>query len=365
MRVASVPCNHVYIRHLETSEAARNPHVLRLPDPPPEGCSRSVESRWWPPAMLSPDWVRANHDTFDLMHIHFGFDTADPARMHDLLAELRRHGKALVYTVHDLANPHQPDPAAHRKLLDVLIPHADKLITLTAGAAREILERWGLDAQVLPHPHVVDFDSMDRIRTTRRHDASDPGHPGHQRIGVHLKGLRPNMDPGILDPLSRIVGKLPNTVLQVNIHAQPLDPAHVEYREGLAQKLHAGAAEGRWELQAHQYFTESELFAYLASLDVSVLPYRFGTHSGWLEAALDVGTHVAVPDCGHYADQDPSIAQFRLTSDGVDEDSLGEALLALLNREGLPGLDASGRRAQRINLAEAHREIYRSLLGRL
>lgn len=364
VRVASIPHDQIYIRHLEPGDASGAPGVIRLPDPPPAGGVRSMQSGWWPPAMLSADWVRANHDSFDLMHVHFGFDAAAPSQLRDLVAELRYFGKPLVYTVHDLVNPHQPDPAAHVELLDVLIPHADKLITLTAGAAGEIRRRWGAEAQVLPHPHVVDFETMDRIRAARRKNAAKGHQRGMKRIGVHLKGLRPNMDTSILDPLARAVARLPSAVLQVNIHSQPLDPASGEYRPALAGKLHAGANLGLWELRSHEYFSEPELFNYLASLDACVLPYRFGTHSGWLEAALDVGTPVVAPDCGHYADQDPSIAPFRSTPTGVDEDSLLYAIRDVLRAEDLPGLEAEGRRRQRLELALAHRVIYDALLDR-
>ncbi|MHA7244158.1 glycosyltransferase [Paeniglutamicibacter antarcticus] len=329
--------------------------VLRLPDPPPDGGARSRQSGWWPPAMLSAAWVKDHHEDFDVMHLHFGFDAIGPQQMRELVAELRRHRKPLVYTVHDLINPHQQDPAAHRALLDVLIPEADTLITLTSGAAREIHDRWGVHAKVLPHPHVVDFETMERIRASR-----DPG--PCRRIGVHLKSLRPNMDPRILAPLARITARLPRVKLQVNIHTQPMNPEHAEYQPQLARMLQAGAEAGQWKLVVHEYFSEPELFAYLASLDISVLPYRFGTHSGWLEAALDVGTHVAVPDCGHYTDQDASLAQFRLTSGGVDEDSLDQAVRSLLRRKDLPGLDATGRRIQRQYLANTHHEVYAELM---
>lgn len=290
------------------------------------------------------------------MHIHFGFDVAHPRQIRDLVAALRRHRKPLVYTVHDLINPHQADPTAHRALLDVLIPGADTLITLTSGAAHEVWQRWGVHPRVLPHPHVVDFESMERIRASRSKGSGI-------RIGVHLKGLRPNMDPGILDPLARITARLPRAGLQVNIHSQPMDPEHAEYQPDLARMLHVGAKTGRWELVVHDYFSEPELFAYLASLDINVLPYRFGTHSGWLEAALDVGTQVAVPECGHYIDQNPSLASFRLTPDGVDEPSLNQAICSLLGREGLPGMDAAARRVQRQALAAAHVEIYADLMA--
>ncbi|GAA3323203.1 glycosyltransferase [Paeniglutamicibacter sulfureus] len=363
VRVASIPHDQIYIRHLEAVDSS-GAEVFRLPDPPPVDGMRSAQSGWWPPAMLSADWVRANHDSFDLMHIHFGFDAADPAHLRELVAELRHFGKPLVYTVHDLVNPHQPDPAAHVELLDVLIPHADKLITLTAGAAREIRRRWGAEAQVLPHPHVVDFGTMDRIRAARRRKAAIGNKDGMKRIGVHLKGLRPNMDTAILDPLARAVARLPSAVLQVNIHSQPLDPASDEYRPALAGKLHDGANLGLWELRSHEYFSEPELFDYLASLDACVLPYRFGTHSGWLEAAIDVGTPVVAPDCGHYADQDPSVGRFRTTPTGADEESLLNAIREVLRAEDLPGLDAEGRRRQRLEIARAHRELYDLLLDR-
>ena len=38
---------------------------------------------------------------------------------------------------------------------------------------------------------------------------------------------------------------------------------------------------------------------------MSVLPYRFGTHSGWLEACFDLGTAVIAPSCGFYRQQHP------------------------------------------------------------
>ena len=36
-----------------------------------------------------------------------------------------------------------------------------------------------------------------------------------------------------------------------------------------------------------------------------MLPYRFGTHSGWLEACFDLGTAVIAPSCGFYGQQHP------------------------------------------------------------
>ena len=129
--VASVPASHVYVRHLADP---RDGDVVRLPDPVPAD-GRKVPGGWWPPLMLDPVWIGRHSGEFDVFHIHFGFDAIDPAAMSDIVHELSLRRVPLVYTVHDLRNPHHHDPVPHRQVLDVLIPAADEVITLTPGAA--------------------------------------------------------------------------------------------------------------------------------------------------------------------------------------------------------------------------------------
>ncbi|WP_152628095.1 hypothetical protein [Streptacidiphilus neutrinimicus] len=101
-----------------------------MADPHPTGAP-STSPQWWPPVMLDPRWVGTHHGEFDVFPLHFGFDAQSPDALAELVAELERWGKPIVYTVHDLRNPHQRDPAPHLKDLDVLVPAADPLITLT------------------------------------------------------------------------------------------------------------------------------------------------------------------------------------------------------------------------------------------
>src|SRR5690606_31879384 len=93
--------------------------------------------------MLEPGWVSDHHEEFDVFHIHFGFDAVGAEQLQDVVAELDRYRKPLVYTVHDLRNPHHREPGAHHKQLDVLIPSAHELITLTPGAAAQVEQHWG------------------------------------------------------------------------------------------------------------------------------------------------------------------------------------------------------------------------------
>lgn len=122
IRVASVPAGHVYVRHI--ADPSGGDGVVRLDDPVPPGPD-VLNGQWWPPAMLSPAWVLDHHQEFDVFHVQFGFDAQDADRLGALVHALRAVRKPLVYTVHDLRNPHHLDPRAHDAHLNVLIPQAD------------------------------------------------------------------------------------------------------------------------------------------------------------------------------------------------------------------------------------------------
>lgn len=93
-----------------------------------------------------------------------------------------------------------------------------------------------------------------------------------------------------------------------------------------------------------------------------MLPYAFGTHSGWLEMCRDLGVPVAVPDLGCFADQatSPAIETF---TPGCDE-ALADAILALLDRRGgIRPADPQARLAQRRAVAEEHERLYAQALA--
>jgi glycosyltransferase involved in cell wall biosynthesis len=353
--VASVPANHVYVRHLSPEDGSG---PVRLPDPPPAEAASTQQ--WWPPVMLDPAWVE--HNDFDVFHLHFGFDARSPNELRELVAALRRRGKPLVFTVHDLRNPHHPDRRDHDRQLDVLVPAADALVTLTPGAAGEIRARWGRDALVVPHPHVVPLEVMRRAAAMREVQRRGPRRR-EVRIGLHVKSLRAGMHPhAVLPVLVEAVRDLPGAVLQVNGHTDVLDPDGKRYDPALAEALKDHAGRGEVDLRIHDYLDDDGLWAYLASLDVSVLPYRFGTHSGWLEACRDLGTAVVAPSCGYFADQAPVLTY------GHDEDHLDAASLVTAVRQAhaghvAPAPDVEERRAQRARIAAAHARLYESLVG--
>lgn len=351
LRVASIPSSHVYVRHLAPVDP-EDRSVVRLPDPVPPG-TRPGQSPWWPPVMLDAGWVEQNADRFDVFHIHFGFDSRTPAELAAVCAALRSAGRPLVFTIHDLRNPHHVDRRLHDAQLDVLVPAADALLTLTHGAASRVEQRWGRRPLVVPHPHVVELDEATRVRDAR------VGRGGRFRVGLHLKSLRAGMDAHtVLPGLVRAVRELPGAVLQVNGHRELLEPdgRHHDPRIVALLAEHAGDI----DLRVHDYFSDAELWTYLGGLDVSVLPYRHGTHSGWLEACRDLGTQVVAPTCGFYADQGP-VHSYVLDETTYDEQSLVDAVRRAHDHPA-PLVRLDERLRRRDAIATVHRELYTRLV---
>lgn len=346
MRVASVPAGHSYIRHLARLDGGG---AVRLADPrPPEASS---EQQWWPPVMLQPGWIRDNAEDFDVMHVHFGFDALSPEDLERVFGELREADKPLVYTVHDLLNPHHTDPSLHQAALDVLVREASALITLTRGAADEVWRRWGRYAHILPHPHIVPFTDMavPRPRNERL------------RVGVHLKSLRPNMNPlPMLPVLAELTGER-DMDLVIDAHTDVVTPGMRNYSADVVDLLQGLDRSSHVQVHVHDYYSDDDLWDYFRGLDVSVLPYRFGTHSGWLEACFDLGTRVLAPRIGYYHDQEPGVLGYRLREDG--HPVVGDVAVALDEVAArVPWqADIGWRRTQREVLAAAHEAIYESV----
>ncbi len=345
MRIASVPSGHVYVRHLSSLDG-HGPE--RLPDPRPVEAAH--EQQWWPPVMLQPGWISEHASEFDVFHVHFGFDALGPDELRSVVRQLRAVGRPLVYTVHDLVNPHHEDPEIHTAALDVLIREADVLITLTRGAAHEIWRRWGRLAHVLPHPHVVGLEDM----------AVPRPEPAGNRVGIHLKSMRANMDPLPLLPLLAGLSAERELQLVVDVHTDVVTAGQRNHSPEVVAAL--GDLERRGaEVHVHDYYSDRELWDYFRSLELSVLPYRFGTHSGWLEACFDLGTRVLAPRIGFYHDQEPGVLGYRIEAGRPVAADVAAALDAVTQR--IPwGADRGWRRAQRAAVATAHEAIYESLV---
>lgn len=354
--VASVPSSHVYVRHLQpvpgdgANELPNHDSVVVLPDPVPARVD--VPGQWWPPRLLDAHWLAEQTEVqFDVLHVHFGFESFAPEELARTVEHLRAHRQALVLTVHDLHNPHIADNTAHLRQLDVLVRGADAVVTLTAGAAARIEERWGVRATVIGHPHVV---PLERMKSRRPQSDSFV-------IGVHAKNLRANMDPmAVMDAVIDAARSLPDATVRLDIDQDVFDRQSHWHNPVIGAKLLDYRTFADVDVRVHPRFGDDALWDYLSEIDVSILPYRFGTHSGWLEACRDLGTSVVASDCGFYADQGP-VHSFGMGIEHVDASGLVAAVRASYENR-TPALDPAVRERQRRTIAAEHAAIYSTVI---
>ncbi len=68
-----------------------------------------------------------------------------------------------------------------------------------------------------------------------------------------------------------------------------------------------------------------------------MLPYAFGTHSGWVEACHDLGTTVLAPRTGHWVEQQPMLTFGWPAGEDPDEGQVSSAVqLAFWDRPRWP-----------------------------
>lgn len=354
IRVVSIPAAHPYVSRITASEA-----LAVLPDPPVPGKPAEV---WWPPVALSPEWIAAHADDADILHVHFGTESYPPGHLSRCIEAAHSAGWPVVYTVHDLQNPQVLDQLPHHRQLDELIRGADALVTLTSAARDEIHERWNRDATVIPHPAMLSDD----------HPPAPRRGPDGLVVGLHVKDLRPNIDgPRSVAALLAVTEALRREGVDVSAEVRMHRFVRDEAARDAIRRLCAGSE--HVVLREHGRLSDAELAVALGRLDICVLPYRHGTHSGWLELCWDLGVLVAAPARGHYLGQhgDGSVAAF----DPDNADSLRTALRRLLDhpdatRPGAPArehLIAERRRVRMradADIAAAHVALYRSLVGR-
>jgi len=199
---------------------------------------------------------------------------------------------------------------------------------------------------VLPHPSLVD-------PTRTAHVPTEPG-----LAVVHLKSLRRNL----LEPLRLVAAAAEGASraggrLRVDLHPEVATDPRLD---GLVELARSTGV----ELAEHPRFDDLAFERYLRRAHVTVLPYRWGTHSGWLELARDLGTRVVAPDCGYYTDQWSDVVGYgNNETDGLDPESLASAVATALLRPPPAPAERSVRLAEVTSVRRAHAAIYRRVLA--
>ena len=213
----------------------------------------------------------------------------------------------------------------------------------------------------------------------------DVAPPATPVIGLALRDLRPSIDgPGATAAMLDAAARLRRAGTPVRVRVTMRDrvrdaPGRDEVRRLCAAAAASAAAsdaagDSAVELIEEGRSDDRRFARELSELAVAVLPYRHGTHSGWLELCWDLGVPVAAPAIGHFAEQHPEpgfLASF-IPADGP---SLAQALATLLAapeavagspaRRRAQARRAGPRRRRAGEVAAAHLRLYRQLIAGL
>src|SRR3954463_10747927 len=344
IRVAALPGRGIYARHLGPPGGVDPVYrtTVGLPGSPPRRAS------------FDPDWLSANLDAVDVVHVHGLRPGQSPEEVAAAADAARASGTPLVVTGYHLTDPSGSADGRYPAPLGAPVPRADAVVTLTAAAADEMRMRWDVEPVVLPHPHVVDFVRMRQPRPARHTEL---------RVGTHLATLAMPGDPvRLVDGLVRAVRAMDNVRLSVHVHETVLDAGSSTYDRATVREVDRLVRSAGGALRVHRPFSESQLWDHLFGLDVSVVPGLFGSHSVWPEACADLGTVALLPTGTPASGQQTGLTYDDVGSVDDLADSFSKALWTAREQDAGWRADPEVRWAERVRVAESLRALYARLL---
>lgn len=226
-------------------------------------------------------------DWLDVVHMHHvEFEPVSVLRA--VLTQSRRAGVRVVFTAHDLT-PVFGDRLVHHRRLRMLACHGVPFACLTPAAEADVRWRFGSRTAVIPHGYVA-------VPGTAARKAA----PGPTRFLIY-GSLRRNRDVELVLACWRFARDLAGTTLHLLLRA----PSRASLGEDAAawRAIREHAADPRLEVVVRPFPTDSDVNDAMAAADCLLLPYRWASHSGQLEHALDLGVLPVAARAGYLPDQ--------------------------------------------------------------
>lgn len=269
------------------------------------------------PHFYDPTWLDAHEDDWDIVHFHFGWEQYPPAKLESVLKAHKDSDKPIFLTIHDTRSPHTQSSEEDAVYLSLLTKDASHVITLTESAKRIIEQTYNVTPYVIPHGPLHTEEQMRHYRKKHSENYSDTNHT----VYVHVRGGRINLDWKRL--LRFAPGIESETGYRLTFGIKQNTSAH-EYVKGSPQEEQAYVKVGA-------EYTDEELSYVIAKSKALLLAYKWGSHSGLVELAHDIGTPVLIYDTGHYRDQKPTALIQYIEDDREQEHAVSKALSVLSN----------------------------------
>lgn len=241
-------------------------------------------------------WIE-QHDSlgfFDVLHIQ-SLELAAIPTIQCVLEKCARKRKGIVVSIHETEPMFPNEGSDFPARVRLACSFAKSAITLTACAARKIVDQFGIDrrmVRVVPHGLVLPpSHSLWHLEPERNSQCT---------IGM-FGGFRPNRS--FLTAAVNALRGMGSADLRVRLLSRGLSPIELVASSEAWQLASLAACDHRLEFDVRPFPSDDEIAEFVHALDILVLPYLYGTHSGQLELAMDLGVPVIIPDLGCFKAQ--------------------------------------------------------------
>jgi hypothetical protein len=202
----------------------------------------------------------------------------------------------VVATLHEDAPLFDRDQGEFARRLAQLRGAGVRFATLTASCRAALASRYGLpedEVEVVPHGNVLSFDSP-------LWEASPAPREGPFTFTLH-GGFRPNKRLFDVAVSFALAPSLSGARLKILTRAFALH--ETAGNQDLRAVMDLALRTDRISLSTAARIPDAEIARFVAQGDAMVLPYVWGSHSGQIELAHDLGMAVVATDTGHYRAQ--------------------------------------------------------------
>lgn len=283
---------------------ARTPYARKLRGLGIHGLNNASESAEIRPGLVVPadvtaSWIldRTPLDWLDVLHLHH-IDLETPAVLERLLDVCAGAGVRVVFTAHDT----RPILGGDDSKADAFIARLRLLLTanvpwvcLTEGSRADLADLLGTEppATVIPHGYVVPPDAL-------RHRERLPGAGVRTLLYGATRASRDQLAPVINWSLATT-----NPAHTLHLLLRAASPADFNRTVPSPLPVIADTArrDPRVRVTMRPYPTDAEVVEAALASDLLLLPYLWGSHSGQLELAFDLGLIPVCSRVGHLPEQ--------------------------------------------------------------
>lgn len=231
---------------------------------------------------------------FDVLHLHT-VELSDFETFKRSLEKAKSLKKGILFTYHDTDPMFSSDSDDYTKRLRFLASIETEFTTLTQTARENLVSKVGISIEkikVIPHGNVLPLDSP-LWETDRK--LSD-------KISFSIHGgFRPNKD--IFTSVLNFNLGISKDSCELSILTRGVSNKEYFSSVDVQETVRLAQQASNIQLKLHPFPSDLDIAEFVSNSDVAIMPYKWGTHSGQLELAFDLGILSVITDVGAYKDQ--------------------------------------------------------------